>query len=160
MTYCRSSRTLVLARPWSGPGDPATRSCRTTTRGIGKLRRFRRPMISGRERASLVLTFRSGCWRSVTRLPFFIVEAAPPVLALHEVRVGKGGAGGFACQMPEHVRMPETMWKRQELVGQVGNLRPIGNRPAAALASAQAGRSPIGRGFQPAPQAQPNSSTS
>src|SRR5438552_11223035 len=35
------------------------------------------------------------------------------VLALHEVRVGRGGAGGFACQMPEHVRILETMWKLQ-----------------------------------------------
>src|SRR6266487_4146079 len=30
---------------------------------------------------------------------------------------------------------------------QIGNLRPIVNRPAAALASAQAGRLPIGRRF-------------
>src|SRR5207247_2985482 len=35
------------------------------------------------------------------------------VLALHEVRVGRGGAGGFACQMPEHVRILDTMWKLQ-----------------------------------------------
>src|SRR5213083_585288 len=39
------------------------------------------------------------------------------------------------------------MWKLHELVGQDGILRPIVNRPAAALASAQAGRLTIGRRF-------------
>src|SRR5881628_2935070 len=39
------------------------------------------------------------------------------------------------------------MWKLHELVGQDGILRPIVNRPAAALASAQASRLTIGRRF-------------
>ena len=37
------------------------------------------------------------------------------------------------------------MWKNSaELVGQAGSLRPIGNRPLAALASSRVGRLPIG----------------
>src|SRR6266571_4173097 len=58
------------------------------------------------------------------------------------------------CRDSELLRsagISESTWKLHELVGQVGNLRPIVNRLSGALAASQAGRLAIGRRFPTCP---------